>query len=80
MIICDNNCNTCVLTGSSGSENSGSLKLVAGNSSSGVLQLYQDGEWGTICGRSFGHLSAHVACRELGYQTSTGYSAEPYVQ
>ena len=53
----------------------GHLRLVhdsisTGLQSSGRLEIYLNGEWGTVCNDSFGATEATVACRQLGF---TGY-------
>ena len=51
---------------------SGDLRLVDGlNSSSGRLEVYFFGDWGTVCDDGFGSSEATVACRQLGF---SGYS------
>ena len=54
---------TCLLADSAPSE--GSLRLLEDN----TLEIYSNGAWGTICGRSehFSVEVAHVACRQLGF-------------
>ena len=34
---------------------------------SGRLEVYANGEWGTVCDRSFTQKEANIACRALGY-------------
>ena len=54
------------------SEQSGDLRLV-GTSSSGRLEIYYSGTWGTICDDGFGPTEALVACRQLGFTTYSNY-------
>jgi lysyl oxidase-like protein 2/3/4 len=51
------------------------LRLVGGkNFYSGRLEVFYDGEWGTICDDGWSELSADVACRTLGFDGyATGY-------
>jgi len=44
----------------------GSVRLY-GSPSSGILQIYQNGMWGTVCSNDFNAAEGHVACRQLGY-------------
>lgn len=37
------------------------------NSSSGRLEIFHSGRWGSVCDDSFGVVDATVACRELGH-------------
>ncbi|XP_048257786.1 deleted in malignant brain tumors 1 protein-like [Haliotis rufescens] len=34
----------------------------------GLLQVYNNGTWGTVCDDNFGQVEASVVCRRLGYQ------------
>ena len=67
----------------------GDLRLVQGNvmvsglfASSGRLEIYIRGSWGTVCSdndvnnndvNSWGLTEANVACRQLGYRRAAGY-------
>ena len=44
------------------------IRLVDGvTNQTGRIEIQYNGEWGTICERSFGLNSANVACRSLGF-------------
>ena len=48
----------------------GDIRLVGGSYSwQGRVEIYLDGEWGTVSNTFAGTLEAHVACRQLGYDT-----------
>ena len=52
----------------------GDIRLTGGNySNEGLLEVYCNGEWGTVCDNSFSNTDARVACRQLGYNNYTGY-------
>ena len=54
----------------------GSIRLEGGNDTAGWLQvqLEDSDTWGTVCGLDFIHYDGHVACREMGFQTTSGFS------
>ena len=47
------------------------------NVSSGRLEVYVDGVWGTVCNVAFDNLDANIACRELGFLGYATFSTAP---
>ncbi len=50
----------------------GDLRLVGdqfGIPRSRRLEIYLQGEWGTVCSRGFSETEAEVACKQLGYSS-----------
>ena len=46
----------------------GDVQLVGGrNDYEGRVEVFQDGEWKTVCDRYWGREEAQVVCRQLGY-------------
>lgn len=36
----------------------------------GILQVYMEGQWGTVCAKKFNFAAAAAVCRQLGYQNA----------
>ena len=58
--------------------NYGDLRLVQGtvadqSFSSGRLEIYINGQWGTICDDHFDQTDATVACKQLGFLGAVTY-------
>ena len=45
------------------------------NLSAGRLEIFINGQWGTVCDDLFGITDADVACRQLGYSEAVGYDS-----
>jgi len=46
------------------------VRLIDGGPYSGLLQIYYNGVWGTVCDDGFTAVDARVVCRQLGYGTA----------
>ena len=57
----------------------GSVRLVnkMNETNEGRLELCYNGQWGTVCDRSFGLIDGRVACRQLGFEGITHKSVNP---
>ena len=52
----------------------GQVRLTGGTySNQGVLEVYCNGQWGTVCDNGFGTTDARVACKQLGYSNYYKY-------
>ena len=52
----------------------GQIRLQRGTySNQGLVEVYCNGEWGTICNDGFGYNEASVVCHQLGYNDYYSY-------
>ena len=53
---------------------SGMIRLQGGNySNEGHVEVYCNGQWGTICSTGFSTTDANTICKQLGYDTYSDY-------
>ena len=53
------------------------LRLVNGQSpNQGEIEIFYGGEWGFVCGSSWTHSNAKVACKQLGYSGAMDVNAD----
>ena len=65
------------------SQSYGDLRLKQNNTtdptfSAGRVEIYLDGEWGTVCEDHFGPIDANVVCRQLGYDGVIAYPTSAF--
>ena len=53
----------------------GMIRLQGGNySNEGRVEVYCNGQWGTICSTEFDYTDANTICKQLGYDSYSNYS------
>ena len=52
----------------------GMIRLLGGRySNEGRVEVYCNGQWGTICDDGFNETDAHTICKQLGYNSYSNY-------
>ena len=52
----------------------GMVRLTGGNyTSEGLVEVYCNGQWGTVCDNGFSSTDADIVCKQLGYSEALIY-------
>ena len=51
----------------------GTLRLYGSGTDDGVLEIFHNGRWGTVCDDGWSSIESIVACRQLGYTNYVSY-------
>ena len=52
----------------------GQIRLIDGSySNRGLVEVYCNGQWGTVCDDGFDSTTALTVCKQLGYNRNSGF-------
>ena len=46
------------------------LNYYGASSYRGILEVYMDGQWGSVCAKNFNFAAAAAACRQMGFRNA----------
>ena len=56
----------------------GQIRLSSGSfSNEGLVEIYCNEQWGTVCSTTFGTFDANAACKQLGYSSFYQFNLLP---
>jgi hypothetical protein len=60
-------------------QTTGDIRLLGGTTiDQGRVEIYYDGQWGTVCDDGWNLVDANIVCRQLGYPSATEYTVSAF--